>query len=134
MMGDTPSTASSRDSTTSSSSIGSMVSFGTIQIREYERVLGHGDPFMCLELGWEYKESQQLHLDECEIDTKGSAVLYSAPERFQILNNYGFSYSEVRAHEKEKFAQKAIDKQNSRTQNAKSSRFGKRILRLLRVR
>lgn len=134
MRKDAPSISTSRDSTGSNSSLGSAVSFGTIQVREYERVLGQGDAFMCLELGWEYEESQQLCLDEYEKGGKGVAVPYSPPQRFQILNFYGYSYDEVSEHEKLKFAQKAMERQNNRGRQFISSRLGKRVLRLLRIR
>lgn len=115
----------------STSSQTSSVSFGPIIIREYERVLGHGDQYMSLELGWEYQDAQILDLEEYEARqcaTK-SGVPPTAPQRLDILNKYGFSIQEVKEHEHAKILQKAMERR--RECKSKGCSLGKRFLRLM---
>jgi hypothetical protein len=117
----------------SSSSANSSVSFGPIQVREYERVLGQGESYMCLELGWEYEEREHSSLEESTFEPKNdaSAQPCSAPQRFEILSKYGYSLREVKEHENAKIIQKTNERRTKCKVSARSNQFGKLLRKLL---
>lgn len=90
------------------SSTGSTVSFGSVEIREYERILvGCEKSSMGLGIGWEYHQRPTRPVDQ----HFGPSREYSKPtycgyrdasERLQLLSDYGFTMRELLHSERER--------------------------------
>ena len=87
------------------------VSFGTIQVRKYKRVVGYVPEIpLSLGLGWEFKEYKPLSLDiYCEHKKKRTNFYYESPfyqnpttmfDRLAVLTKYGYSKEELVRAEK----------------------------------
>lgn len=83
------------------------VKFGSIQIREYNRIVGDhpdvrvGPP---LAIGWDYHEFEAQPLDEYEANRPSKRVflrLTSITRKNLLINNFGIPEEEVRSAEKE---------------------------------
>ena len=83
------------------------VSFGTVSVREYNRIVGEhpetkvGPP---IALGNEFIENPAIHIDEFENtkpESKRSLRMSSITRKNLLLNVWGYSEEEVRAAEKE---------------------------------
>eukprot|EP00934_Nitzschia_sp_Nitz4_P008828 Nitzschia sp. Nitz4//scaffold5_size260463//76517//77023//NITZ4_000964-RA/size260463-processed-gene-0.307-mRNA-1//1//CDS//3329555286//8818//frame0 len=85
-------------------STSSSVSFGPIQIREYERILtAEGQQTVGLELGWAYEEFDSTDIDDYENSVAkcnvGGPLPRTPEERLRILNRYGYSVTELTLNE-----------------------------------
>ena len=81
------------------------VTFGSIQVREHERILGNTNTYMGLSIGWEYKEHGPISIppsDYCFEQSRRCEDKTTASERLHILNQYGFSLQEVTCYERER--------------------------------
>jgi hypothetical protein len=97
--------ASQRDSTVS---LDSAVSFGTTEVREYERVLGdHPNLSIGLAIGWDYQEQDSVSVDDYEQthyhDPRMEST--SVDERCTILKGW-FTEEELRDSEAKRIQQK----------------------------
>jgi hypothetical protein len=95
------------------------ISFGGIQVREYERIVGdHPDTRIGvpLTIGWGYMEREMLPIDQYEADRvpKGNLRMSSITRKNILHNVFGVPEEELRAAEKE--VQK-IKKSRQRTNN-----------------
>jgi hypothetical protein len=79
------------------------VSFGSIQVREHERVLGaNADTYMGLAIGWDYQQHEPISVLAEQYEQAKGREKMSACQRLSILNRYGFSLHEVMCSEKER--------------------------------
>jgi hypothetical protein len=100
------------------------VSFGSIQVREYERILesSHSEVPMALAIGWKYKQHRDTKVSSSESTDYLTTVLRIrrnarmspalAAERFYLLNRYGFQSRKIREYER------------TRTQNTNGDKKG----------
>jgi hypothetical protein len=113
---DTESTIGTIDDSSHSSK--RSVSFGVIQVREYNRVLGDNPDVLFgppISLGWNYVQKDALPMDEYETTKpprKGSLRMSSVTRRNLLLNVFEVPAEEIRAVEREV---KKIQKQRSQT-------------------
>jgi len=113
---------SSHDSSSSSTS-SSSVSFGSVEVREFERVIGDDyETPTALALGWNYNENQSVDVDEYEERRSpqytAQPAQYSATsarktkslkmeptknsKRFSIFQEWGYSISDILAAERQR--------------------------------
>jgi hypothetical protein len=113
---DTESTIATNDDSSRTSK--KSVSFGVIQVREYNRVLGDNPDVIFgppISIGWEYTQNDALPMDEYERTKprrKSSLRMSSVTRRNLLLNVFEVPAEEIRAVERE--VQK-IQKQRSQT-------------------
>jgi hypothetical protein len=99
-----------------STSTGTSVSFGSVQIREYERVIDSSAIYMGLSLGWNYHENTPLPLREKNVTSKYSNSMANTSvrggdesrmkrtngsDRYGMLLRYGYVQKELRQATKE---------------------------------
>ena len=110
------------------------VSFGVVRIREHERILVDETDSRCnneyaLGLGWQYNQSSQRCLvDDLEREKEQQEQQtsfgyynhpptelrpYTALERMHVLNEYGYSMSEVMEHERNMQKQRRKNRRGS---------------------
>jgi hypothetical protein len=89
-----------------------VVSFGSIQVREYERILesSHSDVPMALAIGWKYNQHRDTDVSSWETtdyltivmragrSTRMSPALHT--ERFHLLKRYGFQSRKIMEFER----------------------------------
>jgi hypothetical protein len=76
----------------------SNVSFGTTEVREYERVLGdHPQVAIGLGMGWDYQQQEPIPIESYRQNNEGplSCSSTSINERFTILKDFGYSEKEL---------------------------------------
>jgi hypothetical protein len=113
-----------------SSSDEGRVSFGSIQVREYERIIGDhpqtkvGVP---LSLGWGYYERDSVPIDKYESERVSKKTLrMSSITRKNILHNvYGIPEGELRAAEKEVRIINARNQKHAREKELKNKTTSK---------
>ena len=113
---DTESTIETKDDSSHTSK--KSVSFGMIQVREYNRVLGDNPDVLFgppISIGWNYTQKDALSMDEYE-STKppreGALRMSSVTRRNLLLNVFGVPAEDIRAVEREV---KKIQKQRLQT-------------------
>lgn len=96
-----------------SCSTATTVSFGSVQVREYERVIDSTDKYMGLALGWSYNEIAPSPVKERNHATKYSVSTASrggdetrmkrtnGSERYGMLLRYGYVQKELKAATRE---------------------------------
>jgi hypothetical protein len=116
---DTESTIGTSDhSSHTSNTSKKSVSFGVIQVREYNRVLGDNPDVLFgppISIGWDYVQKDALPMDEYETtkpQRKGALRMSSVTRRNMLLNVFEVPADEIRAVEREV---KKIQKQRSQT-------------------
>lgn len=84
----------------------STVSFGNVEVREYERILNaRADVSVGLALGWSYTPKASVPIGDYEFrrtqlsETEDRPESTSLTERFTILKNFGFDETELRQAE-----------------------------------
>jgi len=115
---------SSSSGAKSETSSNSSLSFGSVHVREYERILNeeHYNLPTALSLGWGYQDQQEISLEDyhtlrCrstrtsnENHPKTSSSQNMPPttnsQRFRILKDFGFSISEILSKEQERTARR----------------------------
>jgi hypothetical protein len=78
------------------------VSFGTVEVREYARILknpAHPTVPMCLSMGWTYQQHKPIGLELCR--KVGLPRRTTITERFVILYHAGFSPNEINEAEEQ---------------------------------
>ena len=108
----------------------SVVSFGSIQLREHERVLAGNDStntYMGLAIGWNYQQQEPVSVAEYEQAKKKTiaAERTTAHQRLTILNTYGFSLQEVRRCEKERKQLRQLEEDGEKKNHARGGRFSR---------
>jgi hypothetical protein len=75
----------------------SNVSFGTTEVREYERVLGnHRQVSIGLGMGWDYQQQEPIPVESYRQNNEGPLKKStSINERLTILKDFGFSQKEL---------------------------------------
>jgi len=126
-------TTSLRASDASDRSTASSVDFGTVEVREYERVAGdhpdvhdphRGPP---LAIGWRFQENEAIALDYFEESRRHRRSSSFEPMNGEMRKNilkYGFQVpeSEIQANMKESIRYKKL-----REKTNKQSKFGARV-------
>mmetsp|Transcript_5506 Transcript_5506/g.12963 ORF Transcript_5506/g.12963 Transcript_5506/m.12963 type:complete len:166 (-) Transcript_5506:276-773(-) len=129
----TPSLRGSDASDRSAVSTASSVDFGTVEVREYERVAGDHpdvhDPYRGppLAIGWRFHENAAIPLDSFEESRKLARSPTLAPMNGEMRKNilkHGFqvSESEIQANMKESMRYKKL-----REKTNKQTKFGERV-------
>jgi hypothetical protein len=109
------STSTSSSSNTPTSSTTTRVSFGSVEVRQYERVIGGGSHYenlASLGIGWRHYGSEVYNLlapaaadksedEESSFEQKSCPVLTDANDRVNLLIKYGFSMPEIFKAEKD---------------------------------
>jgi hypothetical protein len=90
-----------------SSNSGKSVSFSTVEVREYDRILGaHAHIPVSLSIGWEYQQIEAIPVDDYEVNGRlREEIRTIMAERCALLLKYGYSLQEMKdseIHEEEK--------------------------------
>jgi hypothetical protein len=115
---DTESTVGSIGDSSHSNTSKKSVSFGVIQVREYNRVLGDNPDVLFgppISLGWNYIQKDTLPMDEylaTKVPRRGALRMSSVTRRNLLLNVFEVPAEEIRAVEREV---KKIQKQRLQT-------------------
>ena len=80
---------------------GKSVSFSTVEVREYDRILGaHPHIPVSLSIGWKYQENEGIALEDFKRNDRRKEELHTMmTERCTLLLYYGFSLQEMKDSE-----------------------------------
>jgi hypothetical protein len=101
----TPTHDALRDDTRKNRTPKRSLSFGKIEVREYERIITDDDPFVSLglALGWGYRDSDAIPVHEREEERASDTDVahafdsqrLSTSQRLKIFKNFGYSNKEI---------------------------------------